>query len=77
MKALQEKGFRIPQDIAVIGFDDMPMCTYMDPPLTTVNVPKQYMGEMAVCRLHELLTTSCSFPVKLEIAAELVKRKSV
>ncbi len=77
IKAFQEKGFRIPQDVAVIGFDDMPMCTYMEPPLTTVNVPKQYMGEMAVCRLHELLTAEQTFPVKLEIATNLVKRKSV
>lgn len=77
MKAFQEKGFRIPQDIAVIGFDNMPMCTYVEPSLTTVNVPKQYMGEMAVCRLHELLTAGRAFPVKLEIGTELVKRKSV
>lgn len=77
MKAFLEKGFRIPQDVALIGFDDMPVCTFVEPALTTVNVPKQYMGEMAVNRLHELLTAGQSFPVKLELATHLVKRKSV
>lgn len=61
MRALSEAGYRIPDDISIIDFDNMPMCTYITPPLSTVHVPKQYMGEIAV---------------KIEISTKIVKRKS-
>lgn len=77
MKALKEKGYRIPEDVALIGFDDMPLCTYIEPALTTVHVPKQYMGQMAVNRLLQIVRSSESYPVKIEIETRIVKRKSV
>ena len=76
MRALTEAGYRIPEDVAIIGFDDMPLCTYMNPPLTTVHVPKQYMGDLAVKRLVEIIKNKSSLPVKIEVATTLVKRKS-
>lgn len=76
MRALTEAGYHIPQDISVIGFDDMPMCTYINPPLSTVHVPKQYMGELAVKRLAEIINSNSSDPVKIEINTEIIKRKS-
>jgi len=76
MRALTEAGYHIPQDISVIGFDDMPMCTYINPPLSTVHVPKQYMGELAVKRLAEIINSTSSDPVKIEINTEIIKRKS-
>ena len=76
VRALKEAGYRIPQDIAVVGFDNMPICTYIEPPLTTVHVPKQYMGRMAVHRLHELICQPDNQPIKIEISATLQKRKS-
>ena len=75
-RAFKEAGYRIPQDIAIVGFDNMPISTYIEPPLTTIHVPKQYMGQAAVQRLHELITVPDSFPVKLEICTSLKKRKS-
>jgi LacI family transcriptional regulator len=77
MKAFKEKGYRIPADIAIIGFDNMPFCTYLEPALTTVHVPKQYMGEMAVQRLIQIIDSKESFPIKLEVATSIIKRKSV
>lgn len=77
MKALKEQGYRIPQDVSVIGFDNMPLCTYIEPPLTTVNVPKQYMGQMAVTRLLQILNQPEHYPVKLEIGTSIAKRKSI
>lgn len=76
MRALSEAGYRIPEDISVIGFDDMPMCTYITPPLSTVHVPKQYMGEIAVKRLAEIINSISASHVKIEISTEIIKRKS-
>lgn len=77
IKAFKEKGYDVPKDISVIGFDDMPLCTYIDPPLSTIQVPKQYMGEAAAKRLMELIATPNSFPVKIEVETCLIRRKSV
>lgn len=77
MKALREKGYRIPEDVSVMGFDDMPLCNYIEPTLTTVHVPKQYMGQMAVTRLLQIIRSSENYPVKIEIGTRIIKRKSV
>ncbi|MCM1026283.1 MAG: LacI family DNA-binding transcriptional regulator [Roseburia sp.] len=77
IKALREYGFRIPQDISVIGFDNLPVSSYAEPSLTTIHVPKQDMGEAAVRRLAHITENPKEAPVKLEISTQLVKRKSV
>jgi len=77
MKAFQKKGYRVPEDVAVIGFDDIPMASYIEPGLSTVHVPKKYMGEVAVKRLTEVIDGGASFPVKIEIATQLKKRQSI
>ena len=76
LRAFTEAGYRIPQDISIIGFDDMPLCTYTIPTLTTIHVPKQYMGELAVKRLAEIIENQSSGPVKIEVATQIKKRKS-
>ena len=77
MKAFQKAGYRIPEDIAIIGFDDLPMTTYMEPSLSTIHVPKKYMGEMAVKRLVEIMDTGKHLPTKIEVSTKLKKRRSV
>jgi LacI family transcriptional regulator len=77
MKALQSKGYRIPDDISIIGFDNLPMSTVIEPPLATVHVPKQYMGELAVKRLIERFHAKTHSPVKIEVSTVLKKRRSV
>ncbi|GIE77615.1 LacI family transcriptional regulator [Actinoplanes philippinensis] len=47
MQALQEHGRRIPEDVSVVGFDDIPMAAHTQPPLTTVHQPMREMGEAA------------------------------
>lgn len=76
VKAFREAGYRVPKDVAVVGFDNMPICTYFDPPLTTVHVPKQYMSLMAVSRLHEIIGSADHHPIKIEISTKLQKRES-
>ena len=77
IKAFKEAGYRVPDDVAVIGFDNMPLSTFIDPTLTTVHVPKQYMGMMAAKRMAELLLSKTSNPVKIEVSTTLIARKSV
>ncbi len=77
IRALKEAGYRIPEDIAVVGFDDLPICEYFDPPLTTIHVPKQYMGRTAFMRLVQLIEEKGQQPLKIEINTMLIKRKSV
>lgn len=76
MKAFKEAGLDIPGDIAIVGFDNTPLCTCIEPSLTAIHVPKQYMGRMAVHRLHELICNPDSLPIKIEISTTLKKRKS-
>ena len=77
MKAFQSRGLSIPEDVAIVGFDNLPMCGFVNPSLTTVNVPKSYMGEMAVGRLADLMAAKRFVPIKLEVQTNLVKRQSV
>ena len=53
--AIKEKGLRVPQDISVVGFDDLEFSAYCDPPLTTVRVPAKEMGILAVKVLHDAI----------------------
>ena len=76
-EALREAGWRIPEDIALVGFDDLPACEYMTPALTTVSVPKQYMGEVAVIRLVQLIEGENSLPLAIQVFTKLIKRHSV
>ena len=77
MRAFKEAGYRIPEDIGIIGFDNTAMCEILEPPLTTVHVPKQAMGQLAVERLVSILNAKPSANVKIEITPSLVKRKSL
>ena len=47
MAAIREAGLRVPDDISVVGFDDIPLAAYFDPPLTTVHLPAHDLGRAA------------------------------
>lgn len=51
IRTLQQHGYQIPEDIAVVGFDDVPFAQYIAPALTTVHAPIEQAGYLAVCRL--------------------------
>ena len=76
VKAIKEAGYRIPEDIAVIGFDNIPFSSVFEPSLSTVNVEKQYMGAAAVQRLISLIRDPGQPPVKTEINTSLIRRNS-
>jgi LacI family transcriptional regulator len=55
LRALRDAGKRIPEDIAVVGFDDMPFAAHADPPLTTVRQPIQSIGSLAAETLIDMI----------------------
>lgn len=77
IKALKEYQILVPRDISIIGFDDIPFCTMMDSPLTTMKVNKKAMGEKAV----KLLVQNIKLPerdnIKILIRPKLIERESV
>lgn len=76
MKALQEYGHRIPEDIKIVGFDNLPLSRVLTPTLTTINVPKKEMGAEAVYRLSFRLKNNKAPYAKTVMATELIDRYS-
>jgi DNA-binding LacI/PurR family transcriptional regulator len=56
MRALRLAGLRVPDDVAVVGFDDVPFARYLSPPLTTVRAPIEEIGREAVRQLVRLMS---------------------
>lgn len=77
MMALKEAGYRVPEDVGVVGFDDIPACEYVNPQLSTVVVPKLFMGETAAMRIAQLIEGVNPQPLKIEVSTKLVRRRSV
>jgi DNA-binding LacI/PurR family transcriptional regulator len=76
LKAAHELGRQVPRDLSVVGFDDIIMANYTDPPLTTVNVGKEQMGRSAVTRLLDMIEGRRSDTGEDLVPAELVVRSS-
>src|SRR5471030_1446676 len=76
-QALYKEGLRVPQDIAVIGYDDIHLAQFMTPPLTTIHQPKDSLGELAIDALLHRLKEPGAEPQVLVLTPELVVRGSV
>ena len=76
MRAISEAGYKLPQDVAVVGFDNMPLCTYTSPSLTTVGVPKQFMGKIAAERIFARMNAPDAETTTTEINTKLIRRGS-
>lgn len=77
IEALNERGFKVPDDIAVIGFDDRPIAQFTHPPLTTLILPHYEMGEIAAELLIDLAGGLEARPNQIKVECELVERQSV
>jgi Transcriptional regulators len=77
MKALQERGYHIPQDISIIGFDDLPFCEISSPRLTSLRVPKQEMGRLAVRKMIEMMKEEDGVRTKIQVCTDFMERDSV
>lgn len=76
-KAAYELGLSIPDDISIIGFNDIPNAKYMIPPLTTVRLYMEFMGEYAVQLLEERITQGRDICVNVVVPTKLYVRDSV
>ena len=76
LRAAQESGKSVPGDLAVVGFDDIPLASLNEPQLTTIHVPKRQMGEEAGQRMLALLGNPGLAPVEVLVSVELVTRAS-
>lgn len=74
--ALREAGLHIPEDISIIGFDDIPWAKYSDPPLTTIHLPAQEMASEACLMLLNLMQGSEPEDQHMILDTELIVRKS-
>ncbi len=79
MRALSEAGYSVPGDLSVIGMDDLSICEFCSPPLSTVRVYRYELGAVAVSVLLDTLPkiSASSGSVKTELGVELIMRGSV
>ncbi len=77
IKAMREAGIRVPDDVSVIGFDDMPFCAVTEPALTTMRVFKRQMGIIAVRRLLEVAQDGGEVCCSVTVNTQLISRGSV
>ena len=77
IKALRLRNYKVPQDIAVIGFDNVSEGRIIDPALTTISVPRHYMGQVAARELLLQIEEPRQHTCKIEVSGNLVKRFSV
>ncbi|MET3650726.1 LacI family DNA-binding transcriptional regulator [Dyella japonica] len=74
MRALNARGLRVPDDVSIVGFDDIRFARYTTPALTTVAQPKNALGREAMGMLIELLNDSDVPPRKRILSADLIVR---
>jgi DNA-binding LacI/PurR family transcriptional regulator len=74
--AIVEKGLRIPEDIALVGFDDVPLARYLDPPLTTVRLPASELATRASQMLIQLINNETPAKKLVLLESQLIVRQS-
>jgi LacI family transcriptional regulator len=77
IRALREAGYHVPNDVSVIGFDDIPASSLIEPSLSTMRVPKKNLGILAVERLLKRINGDKSESIRIAINTSLVTRDSV
>lgn len=76
LRGIHEAGLSVPDDISIIGCDDIPTSKYISPPLSTVKIYTEFMGETAVETIIERINSGRTISKKIVIPTKLVIRKS-
>ncbi len=74
--AIREAGLRVPDDISMMGFDDIPWSKYADPPLSAVHLPAEALAQQACVMLLDLIQGQSPAEKHLNLETELIVRKS-
>ena len=77
LKGILDAGLKVPDDISIIGFDDRPICTLVNPELTTMMVPKAAFGDNCVDLLVGKIRSKRGYALKIEVGTLLIERESV
>ncbi|MEY9844106.1 LacI family DNA-binding transcriptional regulator [Streptacidiphilus sp. MAP5-3] len=75
-EAARELGLRIPEDLSIVGFDDLPIARWVGPPLTTVRQPLTEMAEVAARMVIDLARGNKPSTLRVDLATSLVERSS-
>jgi LacI family transcriptional regulator len=73
---VRQRGLRVPDDVSVVGFDDLPEARWSSPPLTTVRQPLSEMGTLAARTVLRLARGETIESLRIELATQLVLRDS-
>jgi LacI family repressor for deo operon, udp, cdd, tsx, nupC, and nupG len=76
MQTARRRGIRIPEDLSVVGFDDIRFARYLDPPLTTITQPMREIGEGCVRLLLEILRGNQAVPESVTLQHQLTVRST-
>jgi LacI family transcriptional regulator len=76
MKAISDRNLRVPEDISIVGFDDVPEASYTTPGLTTVKQPLNEIGRVATRVLRDAIESHEFMPQQIVLTTQLVERKS-
>ncbi len=76
LHAIHEAGLRVPDDISIVGFDDLPIASFASPPLTTIHQPIVELGTIAAELMMDLLERPARGPVQVQVPAKLIVRSS-
>src|SRR5712692_4855614 len=77
MRALHQAGLTVPEDVSVVGFDDIEVAQHLIPPLTTVHVDKEAIGSLAVQRLLARALAPGAVATTLALHVDLIQRETV
>jgi LacI family transcriptional regulator len=76
IQAFHEAGLRVPEDVSVIGFDNIPLAVIVKPELTTISQPLLRMGQIAAKTIIEQIEKTAQYKPEIMIEPELIQRAS-
>lgn len=77
VQAFKRRGIKVPDEVSFVGFDNRPICSFIEPKVTTVQLPGNEMGELAVKALVEKIEKTRGYNVKYKIEPRLIENESV
>ncbi|MDN6146984.1 MAG: substrate-binding domain-containing protein [Atopostipes sp.] len=76
IQAIKESGLKVPEDISIIGFDDIRLASYSEPPLTTIRQDKEKIGQTVALLIIESILNFGSLPTSNVVPVHLIKRET-